>query len=616
MMIRTVLFAGAFLAIFAGGAPAADFAPPPNRVYAFFSSQPTLEANVKPTPGEAGIAVNLPLRPNVEQSAYVYVYNPKDDETTVTVALSAGVKAGGEIARTAAPILVPSKTVMKVALVGRAAPAAPAKDVKDAKEPPPAGVKIEDRSSLYLIVEEKGDKPGRIIDPKGYEAFEVEVPRPDRDSKFSVDLSVPRDGELAVKVKFVKQKESPLFTDLPAKVRLDLRPDFNEKLDPATVNQGTFEAEVPAGGEATLVAQGVRFKDGANEEAVVLVSVDGYDRTFRIKTDFKGLPTLQTAPFLNVKLSSAAQVPGKPVTVTVESDDDANDTVLAVDRIGDRADKSFETIRNFLKQPRQKAIYVGVGGEGDAVKFVPVVKDWSVDFSTANVSGVRTFEVRNGTAKMRRQLLVDRTPPAKLKLELPAKDKLIVGTEQVLKATGEDLESGTPSVFFYLGEAPSTDGKAAPGSKVVKGEKQADGSYATKDPIRLPENRGDVKLGVLVVNGVGLSSTAEANAYAREPEKTKEEKAKEKKTTGDIEGVVMQSIRPQPDLPVILKDAAGKELKKATTDSSGKFAFKDLAPGEYIVSSVKRADQNSNGSKEVTVEAGDKPAKVEIAIKR
>lgn len=604
MTIRTVLVAGAWMAALAGQAAAAEF--PTNRVYAFFSAAPTLDANVKPTPGEAGIAVSLPLRPNVEQQAYVYVYNPKDDDATATVILSAGTNAGGEIARTAQPLIVPSKQVVKVALAGRAAPAAAPKDPKDA---PPPGVKIDDRSKLYLRVEEKGDKPGKI-EPKDYELFEVEVPRPDRDSKFSVELAVPKDGALTAKVKFVKQKDSPLFTDAPAKIRLDLRPDFNEKLDPASVGQGTYEADVPLGGEATLFAEGVRFKDGPSEDAVVSVSVDGYDRTFRIKTDFKASPALQTTPFANVRLSSLAQVPGKPVTVTVEADDDANDTVLAVDRIGTG---SYETMKNYGKQPRQKAIYVSVGGDGDAVKFVPVVRDWSIEFATANVAGRRTFEVRNGAAQKRRELLVDRTAPAKVKLETPAKDKLLAGSEQVLKATGEDTESKIAAVWFYLGDAPAADGKPAAGGKAVRGELQADGSWATKEPLRLPENRGDVKLGVLFVNGVGLSTPAEATAYVRDPEKAD---GKGGKTTGSIEGVVLQSIRPQPDLPVTLRDAAGKDVKKTTTDSGGKFEFKDLAPGEYTVSSVKRADLNSNGSQAVTVVAGDKPSKVEIAIKR
>lgn len=618
MIIRTLpalLLAGAWVAL-AAQAPAAEF--PPDRVFAFFSASPTLKANEKPTPGETGIAVSLPLRPNVEQLAYVYVYNPKDDDATVNVILSAGVNAGGEIARTSAPVNVPSKQVVKVALVGRTAPAAsptPSAAVPTGKDEPkptmPVGTKIDDLSKLYLRVEEKSDKPGKI-EPKDYELFEVEVPRPDRDAKFTAEVTVPKDGALQVRVKFVKQKDSPLFTTQPAKIRLDLRPDYNEQLDTATIGQGTYEAEVPVDGEATLFAEGVKFKENGSEEAIVCVSIDGYDRTFRIKTDFKSSPTILSTPFVNVRLSSLAQVPGKPVTVTVEADDDTNDTILAVDRTGT---KSFETIEKFPKRKsRQKAVYVSVGGEGDPVRFMPIVRDWSIEFATANVAGVRTFEVRNGNAQSRRSLLVDRTAPMNIKLDLPAKEQLLVGTEQILKASGSDAESGIASVYFYLGDPPSADGKPASGSKVVRGEKQTDGSWATKDPIRLPDTRGEVKVGVIFLNGVGLGTSSESTIYVREAEKAKDEKTK--KTTGDIEGIVMQSIRPQPDLPVILKDAAGKELKKTTTDSSGKFAFKDLAPGDYNVSSVKRADLNSNGSKDVTVEAGDKPAKVEIVIRR
>jgi hypothetical protein len=608
MTIRTVLLAGACLALIAGVSGAAEF--PTDRVYAFFSASPTLDAIKKPLPGESGIALGLRLRPNVEQSAYVYVYNPKEDDASVTVILSSGFNAGGEIARSAI-INVPSKQVVKVSLAGRAA-AAPVTP-KAGVESPPAGTRVDDGSKLWLHVEEKTDKPGKV-EPKEYEKFDIEVPRPDRDSIFTVEATVPKDGALAVKVKFVKQKDSPLFTTKPAKVRLDLRPDFNEKLDAASLGQGTFEAEVQVGDEATLYAEGVKFLEGANEQAIAFVSVDGYERTFRVKTDFKSSPEPQTSPIVNVRLSSTAQVPGKPVIVTVEADDESNDTVLVVDRMGDK--KTFEPIRHFGKKSRDKAIYVSVGGEGDAVKLHPVVKDWAVEFATANVAGVRTFEVRNGNVRSARSLLIDRTAPVKAALVLPAKDKLLVGTEQTLKATAEDAESGIAAVYFFLGEAPNTDGKPAPGSKVVKGEKQADGSWATKEPLRLPEQRGDVKIGALFVNGVGLASPAEATAYVREPEKAKEEKEKEKKTTGSIEGVVMHSIRPQPDLPVTLKDSAGKELKKTTTDSGGNFKFKDLPPGEYTVSSVKRADLNSNGSQTVTVEAGDKPTKAEIVIRR
>jgi SdrD B-like domain len=613
MTIRTVLLAGAWLAMIAAGSGAAEF--PTDRVYAFFSASPTLDARVKPAPGEAGYTQILRLRPNTEQSAYVYVYNPKDDDATVTVVLSSSYNAGSEIARTPQAVLVPSKQVVKIALAGRAAPSAPVAAPKDAKDPPPTGVRLKDQDKLYLRVEEKTDKPGKVEDRK-YEEFQLIVPNPVSGSAFKVERIPSKEGSFTVKVKFAKQTDNPLFTDKPAKVRLDLRTDYNTSIDPNSVGEGTFEAEVPVDGEATLYAEGVKFKESSAKPAIVFVSVDGYDRAFASETDFKSSNTEYKTPFLNVRLSTLAQVPGKPAIVTVEADDDTNDTVLAIDRVGNQ---TFETIKNFGKQSRQKAVYVSAGGEGDAVKLHPVVKDWSIEFATASVAGVRTFQVRNGNAPPAvRSLIVDRSAPAKVALVLPAKDKLLVGTEQILKATGEDAESDIAAVYFHLGDAPTADGKPAPGGKVVKGVQQADGTWLSKDPIRLPEAKGDVKVGVLVVNGVGLASSADTTAYVREPEKPKEEKEKEKpkKTTGSIEGVVLHSIRPQPDLPVTLRDPAGKELKKTTTDSSGKFEFKDLQPGEYIVSSVKRADLNSNGSQTVTVEAGDKPAKAEIAIKR
>lgn len=613
MTIRTALLAGVWLAMIAADSGAAEF--PTNRVYAFFSDSPTLDARVKPTPGEGGITQILRLRPNTDQSAYVYAFNPKDDDATVTVVLSSSYNAGSEIARTAQPVVVPSKQVVKIALAGRAVPA-PTTAAKDAKEPPPSGTRLNDQDKLYLRVEEKADRPAKNDEDRKYEEFQINV----SDSfagTFSVEPIEPiSPGSITLKVKFKKQVDNPLFNYSPAKVRLDLRPDYNTGIDPNSVGEGTFEAEVPVEGEATLHAEGIKFDNASGKPATVFVSVDGYERAFAFATDFKSSPTAQKTPFVNVRLSTRFQVPGKPAIVTVEADDNTKDTVLSIDRVGNQ---KFEVIRNYEKKSREKAVYVSAGGEGDAVKLHPIVRDWTYEFNTANVAGVRTFEVRNGTNPPAiGKLVIDRTAPAKVAIVPPAKDKLLVGSEHVLQATGEDAESDVAAVYFYIGDAPAADGKPAGGSKVAKGTRKADGTWIARDPLRLPETKGDVKLGVLVVNRVGLASAADAIVYVREPEKPKDEKAEEKakKTTGSIEGVVMHSIRPQPDLPVTLRDAAGKELKKTTTNSSGKFEFKDLPPGEYIVSSVKKADLNSNGSQTVTVEAGDKPAKAEIAIKR
>lgn len=640
MTIRILLLAVAGLAATAAGGTAEDA--PTNKVYAFFSPQPSLDADKKVFATGTERAVSLGLRPNVEQHAYVFVFNPTEDEKTVNVILSAGTKVGDEIGRTAAPVVVPGKQVVKVALVAKApptpAPAVPpvvAATDKDKPAPPaePPGVKVKNESTLVLRVEEAG-KPEKPRAPEKYEKYDVIV-NPPRTPYFKATYQRrAKEGTLAVTVEFVRPTTEPLFSDKPAKVKLDLRPDLNPDLDPETLKQGTFEAEVSVGNTATLFAEGVKYRPGRDKKkAIVAVTVDGYDRAFLIQTNFDGNPDDYTAPFANVKLSAegrvlgdpARVVPGKPVTVTVETDKiTAAATVLRVDRTGTVdpiGNDTFDVIQRYDTE-RSAVVYVKVGGDNDAVRLTPVVQDWSVEFATTAVAGRRTFKVQRGPTKDGEKtgvLIVDRTAPVDVKLaDLPAKDKILVGTEHTLKAAGLDPESDVAAVYFYVGDAPAADGKPAGGSKVIPGVQldKAAGTWATKEPLRLPDTRGEIKVGVLFVNGVGLTSPAEAVVYVREPEKEKGADGKPKKTTGAIAGTVVQGTRPQPSLPVALFDAAKKELKKTKTDDAGKFEFKDLPPGEYIVASVKRQDQNANGQADVTVEAGDKPAKAEITIKR
>lgn len=641
MTIRAVSLALAVVAMAAGRGAAQD--DPTTQSYAFFSPLPTLDATKKPARGVQR-ADTLGLRPNVEQLAYVFVYNPTADDETVNVVLLSGTKAtdkavvaGAEIARTAAPITVPAGQVAKVTLAGKTAPAAvvatPADKDKPAVVAVPAGVLVDDQSNLILRVEKSG-KPAKGEDANTYKDYEK---TPVIINSVTTGLDVKpsaADGRLTVVVTYKPAADVPVFSRLPAKVRLDLRPDLNPDLDPESLKQGTFEAELPIGEEAsqvTLFAEGVKYKTATPTKARVTLSVDGYERAFVIDTNFNEPPQTSPYRFTNVRLSADRQVPGKPVLVTVEADDKATDGVtLSVDRTGEG---KYDVIQKRAAN-RRKAIYVKVGGANDGVQLTPVVEDWTYLFETKSVAGRRTFKVearpaikeadkpdnahRTVTTEATQVLLVDRTAPTDVKLvDLPAKAATVTGTEHTLKAAGADAESGIADAYFYLGDAPGADGKPVPGGKVVRGVKAADGTWASKDPVRLPEVRGDVKVGVLFVNGVGLATNAETTLYVKDPEKPAVEKEKEKRTTGSIKGTVVQATRLQPDLPVSLRDGVtGKELKKTTTNSSGEFTFKDVPPGEYLVTTVKRADQNAKGSKPVTVEAVEKPATVEISVKR
>ena len=613
----------------------ADGKLPDDKVHAFFHESPTLEYDPLQPPEKLK---TIELRPNLEQSAYVYVYNPRVDDAPLNVVLSSGNKAGQEIARTQQSITVKGKSLVKVNITGSTnkAPTAPVAATDQAKPAPPKGVLLP-TSELLLRVEKLTETvAGRK--PELYETYAISIPKPDFEIALE-DAKVSGSLKVIVRVK----AGTPRFTNKPAKITLDLRPDLNPQLDPATLNQGAFEAELPVdpvGGEIALFAEGVRYLDGkSKDKAYVAVNIDGYDRAFLIATDFSGKPETLSSSYENVRLSSTKQVPGKPVLVTAEVDgkaDEKDDIKVQVARFGDST--KFDVLRTF-KGPREKKIYVAVGQDNDAVVFTTVLKDWSFEFGTTGIAGKRTFKVDTNRGsgqislkfddltKSPRELLVDRTPPESLKLaDIPEK-QLLIGTLHTLIVDAADAESGIDAkkVFFYTGDTPpSLDGKPAPGSKVLRGKPilDKDGNvvgtagkftFESEEKLRLPEQKGELKIGVLVVNGVGLMSVAEKTIYVSEPVKPKE---KVKPTTGSIVGRVRQAYRPQPGLPVTLGDSAGKAVKTATTDADGKFKFEELAPGTYTVSTVKKADANSKGSESVVVKASDDPALVEMTIRR
>lgn len=72
---------------------------------------------------------------------------------------------------------------------------------------------------------------------------------------------------------------------------------------------------------------------------------------------------------------------------------------------------------------------------------------------------------------------------------------------------------------------------------------------------------------------------------------------------GNVQGVVMEGDRPQPNLQVFLKAKDGRVVATEKTRPDGAFVFENLVPGLYAVASTKPESQTV-GETPVTIESG------------
>jgi hypothetical protein len=249
--------------------------------------------------------------------------------------------------------------------------------------------------------------------------------------------------------------------------------------------------------------------------------------------------------------------------------------------------------------------------------------DWSVTVPSAGLAGefqfhailkkTPTSDPKDDTKSAPAKVVVDPTKPDVALDEIDVK-KLITGKEISLSAKATDSLSQVTKVWFYRGDPPTADGKPSPGSVSVPGISGSDGTWTAERAIALPDQKGEVRLGVIAFNGVGLSNSVEKTVKVEPSPDAKS--SDPKKTTGTIVGSVMKGYLGQSGLPVELLDSTGKSvIKTTTTAANGSFKFEDVAPGSYTLKSIKKADHNAQGSANASVEAG-KEAKVEVRISR
>jgi hypothetical protein len=346
----------------------------------------------------------------------------------------------------------------------------------------------------------------------------------------------------------------------------------------------------------------------------VSLDIDGYSRAMMFE-----IGNSQTGENKKVEVYVRAEetlmAPGKPFRVFFEpylitrSDWKLNRVLTA---------KSGTPLSEMLKKGStlyDQSVTVTAAEDG-SLALSTAHADWSVSIPTAGLAGKFNYQAEllndGGEKKSSNSVTVtvDPSKPEGVSLDEIPNDKWIAGTALSLSAKGNDSLSGIAKVWFYVGDPPTAEGK---GATVVAGIKLSDGVYQAERPILLPEQKGDVRVGVLMVNGVGMTAGAEKTLTVRIP--PGEKKDGSGKTTGTITGKVVFGYLGKSNLPVELQDASGKAVKTATSAADGTFKFEDVLPGSYTVTSTNKADHNAKGEAKTSVEAG-KTSTVEVRLKR
>jgi hypothetical protein len=112
--------------------------------------------------------------------------------------------------------------------------------------------------------------------------------------------------------------------------------------------------------------------------------------------------------------------------------------------------------------------------------------------------------------------------------------------------------------------------------------------------VNLPQELGACEVTAMFTNGAGLISFVTTTIHVISTLPT---------ASGEVKGVVLEGSRPQAGLEVTLEKAPNAIVAKTRTNEQGVFVFAGVAPGDYVVKSLKR-DAERKGQAAAKVPAG------------
>ena len=436
--------------------------------------------------------------------------------------------------------------------------------------------------------------------------------------------------------------------DSPCEVKLELPPSVNLGLKESTAGtrKGVLDAKTA---RLELVADDIQFEGKPPSNGRVYLTVDGIERAFIFKCDYSEgslvsldktrarmvLPRfVQPGPKVAVRL----EVDGQSRIETIDESPQRAKVEVEFDRNGDG--KSFVPVAGSpFRGLRHQEIYFKIDPTG-AMIFKTVAKDRLVELNADDIGGRRALRLRLTDAKgkvldladeqddvnekvalydkdlknrsavlsfnksentITGEFVIDKTKPADLEIDAP--ESIVAGADLTPKLTlkaRQPNEAPIGKVIFFLGELEDGDKIPATGKKsIIEGRVDPTGAIWTPEkPFKVPADAKEkIYLSALATTmtdvAVGKTRTIQIKVpvvAGKDAKEAKEEVGK-KKGPATIKGTVVIGPLAQPGIKVYLRkvDAAKTAKPKvATTDDDGNYEFKNIEPGEYVLSTIGR----------------------------
>jgi hypothetical protein len=598
------------------------------------------------------------LRPNVVQDFYLFVQNNSATEEAITVDVLEGDKPidGGSVTFT------PKAKGVTAVPLGKAPAPAPAD--KPAAPPPPAPVPAPPpelaplKGELKFVLHGK-DKDGKRVDLQ--DPVRVVMPRPTEYVEVT-GVYDPRERGGIKNQLILTVKAKDTFQGGRCRVDLVLNPAVIPDFVEVPKKEGTRAGYLQrAGDQITLTANNLQFsepsgKSGEHKPGLVYVTIDGYERAYIFESTFpRGGQTTSTLNRVDLAAARMKFAPGAdpskpyPVSFEIDNTDPKTAIELGLDRdAGQDFNRQAGEIVIVGTGDRKQQILINPAFPAHALQLKRLVSDWETKLDVAEIYGPRLLRLRllvneaeadkevedskkslvefldmanfTGTENTLKQVntvkqiletvTFDGTKPENLKfLDFPK--QLERGAELPVKATASDPESGIKSVAFYIGK-PGPDGKPPATAVLVPGKLLDPKTGVWVASLDAPtDQKGKTEVTAQFTNGAGLVATDTVKIELVDPGAGAAGAGK----AASIAGKVYVGDRPQPNLPVELRNAAGGVVDTRSTDKDGKFLFKDVAPGSYKVFSSKTGDK-TKGETIVGVQAGEKKEDVNVILFR